>query len=327
MSTCWVTGPYPLPKPCTDSIRTKLKRIDNGAVVTSKSTALDFRGIVVLIILCASWGVNQVAIKTAIPEVSPILQAGIRSIGSALLVLVWMKIRGLAILSRDHTLWWGLAVGLLFSGEFILIYWGLEFTNASRAVIFINTAPFAVALGAQIFLPGETLTRSQAAGLVLAFAGIVAAFNESLNLPTRDMLIGDLMLLGAAVLWGATTVVIKAGPLARIAPSKTLLYQLGVSALVLPPASLVFGEPGITGMSLPTGISLFYQVVWIAFITYIAWFWLISNYAVSRLASFTFLTPFFGVLAGALMLGENISLFLVCALFLVGTGIYLVNRR
>ncbi len=296
-------------------------------LMKSNNTALDMKGIFVLIIICASWGLNQVAIKTAIAGVSPILQAGIRSIGSTLLVMIWMNIRHIRIFFKDNTLWWGILIGLLFSAEFILIYWGLEFTHASRAVIFINTAPFVVALGARLFIPGELLNKTQVSGLFLAFIGILIAFNESLNLPTRQMLIGDAMLTAAAVIWGATTVVIKASPLAFIAPAKTLLYQLAVSAILLPIASVAFGEPGITGITPIIAGSLFYQIFWIAFITYIAWFWLIRNYSVSRLASFTFLTPFFGVLAGALLLNEKITLFLLCALILVGTGIYLVNRR
>ena len=291
------------------------------------NAVLDFKGMALLIILCASWGFNQVAIKVAIESIPPILQAGIRSIGATILVLIWVRIRRVPILAKDNTLWWGIAVGLLFSIEFILIYWGLNFTNASRAVIFLNTSPFAVALGAQLFISGEKLNRIQVFGLCLAFIGIIVAFNESLNLPTKQMLIGDIMLTIAAVIWGATTVVIKAGPLASIAPSKTLLYQLAVSALVLPAASLAFGEPGIENITLSGVTSLFYQIVWIAFITYIAWFWLIRNYAVSRLASFTFLTPFFGVIAGAVFLNEQITLYLISALALVGTGIYLVNRR
>lgn len=291
------------------------------------NTALDMKGILVLTLICASWGLNQVAIKVAIDGISPILQAGLRSIGSTLLVLIWMNFRRMPIFSKDRTLWWGILVGVLFSAEFILIYWGLEFTHASRAVIFINTAPFVVALGARLFIPGETLGRTQVAGLCLAFIGILLAFHESLNLPTRQMLIGDAMLTAAAVLWGATTIVIKAGPLAYIAPSKTLLYQLAVSALVLPVAALAFGESGITVITPLIAGSLFYQIFWIAFVTYIAWFWLINNYSVSRMASFTFLTPFFGVVAGAVLLNETITLFLLGALVLVGAGIYLVNRR
>ncbi len=292
-----------------------------------KNTALDLKGILVLIILCASWGLNQVAIKFANQGISPIFQAGIRSMGSSILVLLWMSLRRSPIFLKDNTLWWGIFVGFLFSAEFILIYWGLDFTNACRAVIFINTAPFVVALGAQVFIPGERLSKIQIAGLCLAFIGIIVAFNESLNLPTKTMLIGDTMLIGAAIIWGATTVVIKASPLAYISPSKTLLYQLAVSALVLPAASLVFGESGITAITPMVGLSLFYQVFWIAFITYIAWFWLIGNYSVSKLASFTFLTPIFGVLAGALILNETITPYLFSALVLVGAGIYLVNRQ
>jgi drug/metabolite transporter (DMT)-like permease len=140
------------------------------------------------------------------------------------------------------------------------------------------------------------------------------------------MLIGDGMLAVAAVLWGATTVLIKASPLARIKPSKTLLYQLSVSAVVLPLGSLVKNEPGIVLMTPLIAGSLVYQTVWVAFITYLAWFWLIRNYPPSRLASFTFLTPLFGVIAGGVLLNEPITGSLLAALVFVGMGIFLVNR-
>lgn len=266
------------------------------------------------------------AIKVAIQSVPPILQSGIRSIGAVILVLLWMLIRKIPIFEKDKTLFWGVLVGILFSVEFILIYWGLEFTHASRAVIFLNIAPFIVALGAQLFIPGDKLNKFQVLGLFIAFLGIITAFNESLNLPTKQMLIGDIMLVTAAVIWGATTVVIKASVLSSISPSKTLLYQLGVSALVLPLASILMGEPGLEKLTFLGVISLVYQTVWVAFVTYIAWFWLIRNYTVSKMASFTFLTPLFGVVAGAVLLNEPLTISLVFSLVLVGSGIYLVNR-
>jgi drug/metabolite transporter (DMT)-like permease len=296
-------------------------------IMKPNNTILDLKGIALLIILCASWGFSQVVIKVTIPTIPPVLQAGIRSIGSSILVLLWMRIRKFSIFEKDKTLWWGIAAGLLFSIEFIFIYWGLDFTTASRAAIFLNTAPFAVALGAQAFIPGENLNKIQVTGLCLAFIGIIVAFNESFNLPTKQMLIGDIMLVIAAIVWGATTVLIKASPLAFISPSKTLLYQLSISAIVLPFASVFLGEPGIQNLTFLSIASLIYQIVWIAFITYIVWFWLIRNYAVSRLSSFTFLTPIFGVIAGAIFLNEQLTLSLLSALVLVGTGIYLVNRK
>jgi drug/metabolite transporter (DMT)-like permease len=279
-----------------------------------------------LVVLCASWALQQVAIKVANDGVSPILQSGIRSIGATVLLGIWMAVRRKPILERDGTLWWGIAAGLLFAGEFLLIYWGLEFTHASRAVIFLYVSPFVVALGAQLFIPGEHLQGIQVLGLCCAFAGIALAFRDSLSLPTQRMLIGDVMLGGAAVLWGATTVLIKASPLAAIEPGKTLLYQLAVSAVVLPVGSLVMNEPGVVSVTPLIAGCLVYQTVWVAFITYLAWFWLVRQYPASRLASFTFLTPLLGVVAGGVLLKEPITNLLLLALVLVSTGIYLVNR-
>jgi drug/metabolite transporter (DMT)-like permease len=237
-----------------------------------------------------------------------------------------MKLRREPFLKRDETLGWGIAAGVLFAGEFLLIYWGLEFTSASRAVVFLYTSPFVVALGAKIFIPGERLRPIQALGLCCAFAGIVVAFSESLSYPSWRMLIGDGMLAGAALLWGATTVMIRASPLANLPAAKTLLYQLLVSALVLPLGSMLKGEGGVGLLSPLILSSLAYQIIWVAFLTYLTWFWLLRRYPPSQLASFTFLTPLFGVMAGGLLLNEPLTRMLMLALVLVASGIYLVNR-
>jgi drug/metabolite transporter (DMT)-like permease len=294
--------------------------------VGSVKRSLDMVAMTLLVALCASWGLQQVAIKVTNPAVPPLLQSGIRSAGASILLWLWMAARRQPFPVRDGTAGWGLTAGLLFAGEFLLIYWGLEFTSASRAVVFLYLSPFVVALGAQRFVPGEQLRLSQVLGLVCAFVGILVAFSESFSHPSSRMLIGDGMLAAAAVLWGATTVIIKASPLSGIAASRTLLYQLLVSALVLPLGSLLRGESVVGQVTPLIAGSLVYQTVWVAFITYLAWFWLLRRYPAARLASFTFLTPLFGVLAGGWLLNEPMTAPLLLALALVGSGIYLVNR-
>ncbi|MBT3225722.1 MAG: DMT family transporter [Deltaproteobacteria bacterium] len=294
--------------------------------MVKRKHVLDATAMVMLVVLCASWGIQQVSIKYANQGISPILQSGLRSVFATILIWIWMIARRQRILEKDGTLWWGIAAGLLFTGEFLLIYWGLDFTYASRSAIFLYLSPFVVAIGSQLFIPGERLRKIQVIGLCCAFVGIVVTFGESLTLPTNKVLIGDGMLVIAAVLWGATTVLIKASPLAQIAPSKTLLYQLGISAVILPFGSLAIGEPGIVKITPLIGICLVYQIVWVAFVTYLLWFWLIRNYPVARLTSFTFLTPLFGVIAGGLLLNEAITSSLLLALVLVAIGIFLVNR-
>jgi drug/metabolite transporter (DMT)-like permease len=288
---------------------------------------LDGLAIGALLILCVSWSGQQVAIKLIAADISPVMQCAIRSIGATILVGLWAISRRVSLFERDGTLWWGIVVGLLFAIEFMLIYWALEFTHASRGVIFIYLAPFVVAVGAHIFLPDERLGLAQYVGLSVAFIGLVVAFGESFTLPSKQMLIGDSMMILAAILWGATTVVIKAGPLANISAGKTLLYQLAVSSVVLPIGSWLLNEPGIVNVSSAAVMSMVYQTVWIGSFTFPTWFWLIRHYPAPRLASFTFITPILGVFAGWLVLDEPLTAALLIAMALVAVGIYLVNRR
>lgn len=287
---------------------------------------LDGLAMGLMVLLCAAWGLQQVAIKVANAGIAPVLQSGLRSAGAVVLVWLWCSRRGVRLFAADGTLWPGLAAALLFAGEFALIYWGLTFTHASRGVIFLYTAPFIVAIGAQILLPHERLRAAQWVGLGCAFAGIAALFAESLRLPSGRELIGDLMLLAAAVLWAATTLTIKASSLIRASAEKTLIYQLAGSALALPLVSLALGESWQLRLTPLVIGSMVFQTLVVAAASYLAWFWLIKHYPATRLSAFAFLTPVFGVLAGGLLLGEPLSAALIGALLLVGAGIWLVNR-
>lgn len=287
---------------------------------------LDRLAMGLLIVLCAIWGVQQTAIKVANAGLSPLFQSGLRSLGATVLVGLWALGRGVPLFRRDGTLMAGGLVAALFAGEFGLIYWGLTYTTAARGVIFLYTAPFFVALGAVFLLPEEALRRGQWLGMALAFAGVLALFGENLLQPLAGAWIGDLMLCAAAVLWAATTLVIKSSRLAGAAPEKTLLYQLAGSAVLLPLVALARGEAGLIALTAAVLWSLVFQIVVVAAASYLAWFWLIRHYPATRLASFSFLTPIFGVLAGGLFLDEPLTPAVWLALALVGTGIRVANR-
>lgn len=288
--------------------------------------ALDRSAVLLMVLLCAVWGLNQVTIKLGNGGISPVMQAGLRSVGSVVLLLVWCRARGVPLATRDGTLVAGMATGLMFAAEFLILYWGLSYTTASRGVLFLYTTPFFVAVGAHLFLPGDRLTRSKAMGLAAAFVGVMIAFADSLRLPSQRELIGDLMCLGAAMLWGGTIIIVKASRLAQASPEKMLFYQLGLSAVVLPPLSLLIGEPGVFAPSATVLLALAYQIVIVAFASYVAWFWLIARFPASRVSAFSFLTPVFGVAFGGFLLREPLGPGLIGALVLIAAGIYLVNR-
>ena len=280
-----------------------------------------------MVLLCALWGFQQVTIKLANTVLPPFLQCGLRSGLAMVLVGLWGRARGLRLNLDDGSLGPGLLAGLLFATEFSMIYWGLTYTTAARSVLLIYTAPFVVAIGVHFLLPGEILGRWQVGGLVCAFLGVVAAFSDNLTMPTGNQWIGDLLAFGAAVLWGVTTLVIRTTCLARIPATKTLLYQLGVSAVGLTLASWAIGEHLRGEPTLLVWAAFAYQTVVVAFASYLAWFWLIITYPPARLSAFSFLTPLFGMVFGALILGEPITPLLALAMTLVCAGLWMINRK
>ena len=288
---------------------------------------LDFNACALMIVLTMLWGMQQVAIKLAVHGVSPVMQGAIRSIVATVLLVGWARWRGIALVRSDGTLAAGLAAGALFAGEFFFIYFGLGHTAAARMVVFIYLAPVLTALGLAWFVPGERLTPVQWAGVLLAFAGLTAAFADGLSAPGRATLLGDVCGVIAAALWAATTVLIRSTKLAHAAATKTLLYQLAVSALLLPFASVALREPGVVVLDRITVASLAFQSVVVAFASYLAWFWLLTRYLAARLAVFSFLAPLFGVAFGVLILGERLNSSFAVAAVLVGAGIALVNLR
>ena len=177
-------------------------------VIPSAGRPLSPGAIALMLMLCLSWGFNQIAVKLALPDIPPMLQALIRSIGALPVLLLIARLRGVKILVRDGTLGPGLFAGLLFGVEFVLIYRGLLLTSASRAVVFLYTAPFFVALGSYQFL-GERLRASQWGGLGLSFAGVALAIGVPQANVDAKVLLGDLLIVGGGALWAATTLIVK----------------------------------------------------------------------------------------------------------------------
>ena len=294
-----------------------------------RKTHLDVPAISLMVLCCFLWGLNQVAAKAALPEVPPLWQAASRSLGGALLVALWARLRGIPIFGRDGTLRGGLLAGALFGVEFMCIFVGLQFTTASRMVVFIYIAPFIVALGMPFIAHSERLSRLQMLGLLIAFSGVAWSFAEGFTKPAAGahQWLGDALGVVAGVLWGATTLAIRGSALSGASAEKTLLYQLAVSGVLLGAAALLAGPPMPSVLSALAWSSMLFQVVVVTAFSYLVWFWLMRHYPATRLASFTLLTPVFGLTLGAFLLGEPVTLRLVVALGTVSAGIVLVNWR
>jgi drug/metabolite transporter (DMT)-like permease len=294
-------------------------------VISSTGRPLSPRAVALMLVLCGSWAFNQIAVKLALPDIPPMLQATIRSTLALPVLLLVGHLRGVKMFERDGTLGPGLLAGLIFGLEFVLIFQGLLYTSASRAVVFLYTAPFFVALGSYRFL-GERLRGVQWAGLALSFFGVALA----IGVPQADVdgkvLLGDLMIVGGGALWAATTIIAKGTNLRFAAPEKVLSYQVAVSIPVLGLAAWFTGER-LTDAPGPLALSLMaYQAIWVVGTTFTLWFALVKAYSASKLSAFTFITPLFGVIASYFIMHDALTAVFGAAAVLVIAGLFLVNR-
>ncbi|WP_420869900.1 DMT family transporter [Bradyrhizobium septentrionale] len=278
-----------------------------------------------MLMLCVSWGFNQLAVKLALPDVPPMLQAMIRSSGALPVMLIVGWLRGVKFFERDGSLVPGVIAGLMFGCEFVLIFTGLVFTSASRASVFLYTAPFFVALGSHQFL-GERLSTVQCSGLALSFAGVALAIGVPQPNVDAKVLLGDLMVVGGGALWAATTLVAKGTRLRQAAPEKALGYQVAISIPIPGFAAWIAGEriehvPSVLSISL-----LAYQAVWVVGCTFVIWFAMVKTYSASKLSAFTFITPLFGVVAAYFIMHDTLTPVFGVAALLVIAGLYLVNK-
>ena len=277
-------------------------------------------------LLSALWGFNAITIKVLTNELPPLLAAGLRGAMALPFLVLYGAIKGEPLLFGGWRLIHGAVAGLIFALEFCLFYTGARWTNGGHIAIFINTAPFYVALGAHWLLRGDRLFLLRALGLLLAFAGIVALFSDDLYVQQSGFWRGDLLVMAGAMLWAVSTLYVKRFMVGLMSGFQMLYMQILVSTPALLLAAVFLEPVGKVEFSrLSLGILAFQGLV-VVFISYLAWMNLLRRYPASAVQSFTFLSPVWGVLMGVMLLGETVTGVMTAGIAMVGAGLYMVNR-
>lgn len=287
----------------------------------------DFFMFQVMLMLCVTWGLQQIAIKLVVGDIATIVQASLRSGIAAFLVAIVLVIRGGWQPSWQGTSKAGMVVGLLFASEFLFIALGLQYTSASHMAVFLYTAPIFSALGLNFFVASERLKPLQWLGITVCFIGVLVAFGGSISFSEMNttILLGDLFGLLAGIAWGATTIVVRSTKLSEAPASLTLFYQLFIAFISLLLIAIVTGQFATFNLTPISVSSLLFQGVIVSFVSYLVWFWLLRQYLANNLAVFSFMTPMFGVTFGVLILGEKLTINFIIGAILILLGILLVS--
>jgi O-acetylserine/cysteine efflux transporter len=245
------------------------------------------------------WGLNFIAVKTALATLPPFLLTAIRFAGVALALAPFFRPR------RDQIAGIVALALVLGVGHFGLLFLGLSGMDAATAAIVTQLGtPFSALLAWLAF--GETLSPARTLGLALAFAGIAVLAGE----PSLPNLLPLLVAIAAMMAWAVSNVQVK---------------RLGaIDPLALNGWMALFAAPMLLGVSLaaedhqmaaitraatewPVMAGLAYTVLASSLIAYTLWYRLLARHAMNRVVPITMLGPVIGVAGGVLMLGEPLT--------------------
>ncbi|MES1923827.1 DMT family transporter [Salinisphaera sp. T31B1] len=291
--------------------------------------ALDLQGSLLMLVFCLALGLQQVAIKWVAADIAPLAQIAIRSAIAAILVIAVARVRGVRLADARAVFWPGVAVGVGFLAEFSFVAIGLGYTTASHMSVFLYTAPIFAALGLHWLVPGEQLGLRHWIGIAIAFAGIVCAMAPGASPADgpamSSLIVGDLLGTLAGLGWAATTVVIRTTRLSEERPVLTLSYQLTIAGICMLIAAAFTGDLSAITLTPAVALSMSFQTLGIAFAVLLLWFALLRRYLASRLGVFSFLSPVFGVVFGALLLGDPLTWNFLAGGAAIVAGVVLVS--
>jgi drug/metabolite transporter (DMT)-like permease len=295
-----------------------------------KSQSLSPRAALLLFaVVVLAWGFNWPVTKTIVHSISPLWTAAFRSLIAAVALLGLLWIQGKLIIPRrgDLPVVFSIAVPHMVAFS-ALVAIGLQFVPAGRAIVLGYTTPLWVVPAAWLFL-GEPVTTRHLAGGTLAFAGLALMFNPaSFDWDDGHALLGNGLLLLAAVCWAISIVYVRAHKWIST-PFQLVFWEVLLATLLLSLLALFFeGVPQIE-WTLPLSLLLLYGGVCGTALAY----WAMTMVNRSLPAATTSLgllaTPVIGTFSAAIALGEPIGLALLCAMALILGGILLgtVARR
>lgn len=289
-----------------------------------RKSHIDLFGATALIAFALHLAFNQVVIKVTSGGFNPVFSAGLRSAGAVIVLLVWMRLRGVSLHIPRSAWFGGILSGVLFGLEFTCLFTALDITTVSRASVIFYSMPVWLAIAAHFLFPGERMTRLKGIGLIAAMAGVTIALADRGG--GQVSWTGDLLALASALGWAGIVLCVRLTRLSEVPPAQQLMFQVAISAPILLLAAPLFG-PLIRDIAPIHIAGLVFQIVAVASLGYLAWFWLITIYPASSVASFSFISPVASVIMGWLLLSEEVAPSVWGALVLVASGIYLINRK
>ena len=272
------------------------------------------------------FGTNFTAVKLVVESVPPILFAATRFTLAGLLLLPLALFFGSeGRLSRKDLLpMLGLGfVGVTLTQSVFTV--GVGLTTAANTALVYSTAPvwgmlLAFALG------WERPRVSGVLGVGLCLLGVGAIVYGSLDFAGTS-LVGDALILAAAVFWGSYTV-LTLSFLRRYSAVAVAAYAMTLGGLAAFPLAALDPSPlNLAALDGLTWGAAAYSALCSSAFGFAAWGWGVSHVGANRVLVYQYLVTLTGVSTGILLLGESFGAGQLVGAAVILAGIYLARSR
>ncbi len=280
--------------------------------------------------LTSVWGASFLFIKISLEALPPLTVVALRLTLGALLVWAVVLVTGTPVRGVPWRVMF--LMGLVNNAlPFTLITWGEQHIPSGLASLVNGSVPIFAAILSHYFLQEERLSLKQWGGVVVGFLGLFVLFAPDVREAMQGLrtwwgVLGQAAVAGAAFCYGVGTVYARRA-LRGHPPFLMAASQLSMAALVLWPLAFLAGVGNVAAAGSPR---ILLAVGWLGFassgLAYILYYTLIRRMGATQLTMVTYLIPIVGLVLGAIVLGEVITLSALLALALILAGVIVVHR-
>jgi len=273
------------------------------------------------------WGTTWYAIRIGLNSLTPIFAAGLRFSVASIFIFAIMKYSGARLQTDKISLiLYGLMGFFSFVFPFGLVYWGEQYVSSGLTSVLFGVFPLFVVLFSRFAFPNEKIGIYKLLGVLLAFAGIIVIFSDSLSFSKNDLIFGMIAIVCSAAMQGAIAVVIKkwGNHLHSLSMNFIPLLIAGITMVLY---GFFFEDKSKWDFNSSAIISVLYLALFGTVVTFTTYYWLMKKIDVVILSLSSFITPIIALFVGGILLSEKLSFLNFVGSSLVLVGILFANLR
>ncbi len=284
------------------------------------------RDFAALFLLATLWGSSFLVIKISLVTIPPMTLVAIRLFVA--MVFLW----GVLLIKNEPfpnaVKAWGMCFLIGFFGNalpFYLISWGEEVVESGLTAVLMAVMPLSTVVMAHFFTEGDRITPQRMIGIGIGFLGIIILVGPSVLAGLGEDAIRQIAIAMAATSYGLAAIIARNMPPGSVIGRSVAIMICGFFMML--PFALWFDQPWTLEPSYASLLGAAYLGVMSTAVASLIYLYLIAERGASFMAFINYLVPILGVIWGAIILGEEITLQVLAALGAILVGLFIANYR